>query len=609
LYIYILVIGKSVFKRKEGGVLSRISKEFTVCVFLGRGMEGEDVEMNSAPVSEGNDEAQGVEDVAEEVDESKDYIQEGLAKVLKPKGNAVFYNRAQVVNRDLSISVIQAYIKQRKREAEQARQAAEEAAAQNEEDSSKSPPKKKKRQQKKKQDATPKPFKPLQVLEALSATGLRSIRYFKEIDGIERIVANDWDKKAVNAIKENIEFNNLDTEKQIKPNCGDARLVMLDQTTSFDVIDLDPYGTAAPFLPAAIEGIADNGLILVTCTDMRNLAGSMPEACFGHYGSMPLRARFCNEMALRIVLQYMQLAAARCRRVIEPLMSLSIDFYVRIFARVRTSAMDSHFASVKSAYVYECTGCSFFALQRLGKEHSKTHAKKIIPANGPPVGTNCQFCGGVFRVGGPIYCERLHNQEFMEHVLEEIDDPNKNFKYAQKIKGIVLSAQDELPDAPFFYDLPSLCHTLKCTTPKGPEFRSAIVNAGYEVSASHCNPSAIKTTAPMSVIWDILKDWVKQHPVKNLTEVHAGYRILQQPSSLEEVDWTVNKDQKRKGGRFHPNPETNWGPLARAGSKKAREDAEDQTPQEHLAEKAKRHQGKRKRKQGAEEEQEQPAEE
>eukprot|EP00475_Leptophrys_vorax_P019530 TRINITY_DN2674_c0_g1_i1.p1 TRINITY_DN2674_c0_g1~~TRINITY_DN2674_c0_g1_i1.p1 ORF type:complete len:365 (-),score=96.33 TRINITY_DN2674_c0_g1_i1:363-1382(-) len=323
----------------------------------------------------------------------------------------------------------------------------------------------------------------------------------------------------------------------------------------------------------------------------------MPEACFAHYGSMPLRARFCNEMALRIVLQYMQQAAAQCKRIIEPLMSLSIDFYVRIFARVKTNAVESHFASVKSAYVYECTGCSYFALQRLGKELSKTNAKKVIPANGPPVGLNCQFCGGVFRVGGPIYCERLHDQDFMDKVLEEISDPSKNFKYAQKIKGIVLAAQDELVDAPFFYDLPSLCHTLKCTTPRAPEFRSAIVNAGFDVSASHCNPSAIKTNAPMHVIWDILKDWVKQNPVKNLTEVHAGFHILQKPAILVDVDWTVKGEQKRKGGRFLPNPETNWGPLARAGSKKAREDSAEQTPQEHLAEKAKRLQGKRKRRQ------------
>lgn len=41
-----------------------------------------------------------------------------------------------------------------------------------------------------------------------------------------------------------------------------------------DVVDLDPYGTAAPFIDSAIGCIADGGLLCVTCTDLAVLAGS-----------------------------------------------------------------------------------------------------------------------------------------------------------------------------------------------------------------------------------------------------------------------------------------------------------------------------------------------
>ena len=48
--------------------------------------------------------------------------------------------------------------------------------------------------------------------------------------------------------------------------------------TRFDVIDLDPYGTAAPFLDSAVQAVKDGGLLCVTCTDMGVLAGgSYPE--------------------------------------------------------------------------------------------------------------------------------------------------------------------------------------------------------------------------------------------------------------------------------------------------------------------------------------------
>jgi tRNA (guanine26-N2/guanine27-N2)-dimethyltransferase len=64
--------------------------------------------------------------------------------------------------------------------------------------------------------------RPIRVLEALSATGLRSIRYFKEIPGLASITANDIDPNAVKTIERNILFNGLNTQ-QITPNCGDAR--------------------------------------------------------------------------------------------------------------------------------------------------------------------------------------------------------------------------------------------------------------------------------------------------------------------------------------------------------------------------------------------------
>jgi hypothetical protein len=40
-----------------------------------------------------------------------------------------------------------------------------------------------------------------------------------------------------------------------------------------EVVDLDPYGTAAPFIDGAVQCITDGGLLAVTCTDLAVLAG------------------------------------------------------------------------------------------------------------------------------------------------------------------------------------------------------------------------------------------------------------------------------------------------------------------------------------------------
>lgn len=181
--------------------------------------------------------------------------------------------------------------------------------------------------------------RPLQVLDALAASGLRSIRYWKELttaidatsdtknsgsssDGpnhgtrsscIAHITVNDLDPAATELAAQNIVLNHVPaaadrTEAGIRVVTGDATSLMYASRTSYgtrnktmaftnvpataprgleemqwDVIDLDPYGSAAPFLDAAIQAVRHGGLLNITCTDMVALGGAHPETCFGRY--------------------------------------------------------------------------------------------------------------------------------------------------------------------------------------------------------------------------------------------------------------------------------------------------------------------------------------
>jgi tRNA (guanine26-N2/guanine27-N2)-dimethyltransferase len=51
--------------------------------------------------------------------------------------------------------------------------------------------------------------------------GLRAIRYWKEIPGVKRIVANDLSESAVEAIKRNVDFNDI-PDTCVVPNKADA---------------------------------------------------------------------------------------------------------------------------------------------------------------------------------------------------------------------------------------------------------------------------------------------------------------------------------------------------------------------------------------------------
>jgi tRNA (guanine26-N2/guanine27-N2)-dimethyltransferase len=61
----------------------------------------------------------------------------------------------------------------------------------------------------------------LTICEALAASGLRSIRYIKEIKNIKKIVANDLDPNAVEMMRKNFGVNNVD-QNVVEAHQGDA---------------------------------------------------------------------------------------------------------------------------------------------------------------------------------------------------------------------------------------------------------------------------------------------------------------------------------------------------------------------------------------------------
>jgi hypothetical protein len=83
-----------------------------------------------------------------------------------------------------------------------------------------------------------------------------------------------------------------------------------------------------------------------------------------------------------------------------------------------------------------------------------------------------------------------------------------------RLHGLLTSVSEELSDVPLFYILPDLCHILHCSCPPLLQVKAALVNAGYQVSAYHKELQAIKTDAPLHVLWDIMRSWCKEHPSK-----------------------------------------------------------------------------------------------
>jgi tRNA (guanine26-N2/guanine27-N2)-dimethyltransferase len=248
------------------------------------------------------------------------------------------------------------------------------------------------------------------ILDALSATGLRALRYAHEIPFVTRVLANDLSQDAAKSIRRNIVFNNL--VGKIKAHQSNAMAHMYSFLDSkgglkYDVIDLDPYGTACPFLDAAVQAITDGGLLCVTCTDAGVFASvGYPEKTYALYGGTPLKGPHCHEAGLRLILHAIGTSAARYGRSIEPLLSLSIDFYARVFVRVRSSPTEVKMLAGKTMIVYNCDqGCGAWTTQPLGRHRLMEGKKggeyyKFGLNLAPQCSENCSHCGRKTHVRG-----------------------------------------------------------------------------------------------------------------------------------------------------------------------------------------------------------------
>jgi len=421
------------------------------------------------------------------------------------------------------------------------------------------------------------------ILDALSATGLRALRYAKEIPHVTSVIANDLSESATTSIKLNVHHNEL--VRKIHATTSNALTHMYRVATDsqyrfpdgghgkYEVIDLDPYGTAAPFLDGAVQALCDGGLLCVTCTDSGVFASvGYLEKTYSQYGGLPFKGPQSHEAGLRLILHTIAASAARYGLAIEPLVSLSIDFYARVFVRIRKSPAEVKFLAGKTMLVYNCDqGCGawttqFLAQNRLKKDKKEGHFFKFIMGQAPSASPNCEHCGFKTHLSGPLWGGPLHNPHFIQRILDVLPSlDGETYVTVPRIEGMLSTAleetlldtpSDQPSDAPTepktetsiipslnpsqtdhypFFLIPSaLAKVLHCSAPSYAAICGAFLGLGYRATRSHTKPGSVRTDAPWSVIWEVMREWVRQKaPVKEgaIGKNTAGWGIMKHDRS------------------------------------------------------------------------------
>src|SRR3989338_2451527 len=172
-------------------------------------------------------------------------------------------------------------------------------------------------------------FPPMHLCDPLAASGIRSIRFAKELK-YKSIAINDINKKAVKSIKNNLKLNKLNNNKKLKIYNEDANLFLLN-SKGFGYIDVDPFGSSNYYLDAAIKRISRNGILAVTNTDTAALTGTYPNACARKYWAAPKLNYLMHETGLRILIRKIQLVGMQYEKALFPIFSCFKGHYFRIF--------------------------------------------------------------------------------------------------------------------------------------------------------------------------------------------------------------------------------------------------------------------------------------
>jgi tRNA (guanine26-N2/guanine27-N2)-dimethyltransferase len=164
------------------------------------------------------------------------------------------------------------------------------------------------------------------MLDGLAASGIRGMRL--NLEAGVNVEFCDSSRMATETIAENLKMNG------IKSKIFNERVEDLLQDRKYDWIDIDPFGTPAPYLEAALNGLNDGGILGVAATDTAVLCGAKPSICKKRYGAVSMRRVAAKEVGVRILLSGIHNIASGMGKGIEPLLCYSEGHHLRVFVRL-----------------------------------------------------------------------------------------------------------------------------------------------------------------------------------------------------------------------------------------------------------------------------------
>jgi tRNA (guanine26-N2/guanine27-N2)-dimethyltransferase len=330
----------------------------------------------------------------------------------------------------------------------------------------------------------------MDLCEPMTSSGVRAIRWACEVPGVRKVLSGDLNPRAVLLANANAYLNGVSSKVEVK--CSDANLLLyscLSNGRTFDVVDVDPFGSPVYFIGSAINVLKkDGGLLCLTATDMQPLCGIHQEACLRKYGGMSLRTEYCHELAIRLLIGAAARIASENEVGVKVVFSHSTDHYVRAYIVTRRNRTEATESLGEMGYVAHCFKCG---------------NRKVVHSLRPITNRKCEMCGSNMRLAGPLWCGQIWNRSYVESTKKVVVEPDRRLN--RRLIRMIDLILDELNGPPTYYDLHRISDSEGVNSPSTASVLELLRKEGFFASPTHFGGTCIRTTADMRTIKLIVK--------------------------------------------------------------------------------------------------------
>lgn len=315
----------------------------------------------------------------------------------------------------------------------------------------------------------------LRVLDGLSATGVRSLRYIHEAKA-DWVWANEGNPDLYETLQTNLK-DLLPGQAQVSSlnvhHLCMARMLVGDR---YDLVDLDAFGSGSQFVGDALDVTNMGGLMYLTSTDGRTYSGREPQRALRQYGAYVRSHPSLKEQGLRLLLGNLVQRAAQRNLGIKPIFSFFWGDTCRVMARLihKPNLTDKNYGFL--SYCHHCGN------------YQQPQWKKLSQAT-------CPHDGEPLTLTGAMWLGPLHNQKFLRAM--QIQAESWQWDDVAKLLG-TMQQENNLP--PYFFPLKEIGYRGKLDLPPINTLIQALQTKEFQASRTHIEAQALKTNATMQDI-------------------------------------------------------------------------------------------------------------